>query len=141
MRSSRRRRGWPRASPSTGRIRICWPVRSVHAAPGPGRESELEAWIAGAAAETAEPTGLTTALWDVVPDGWPMPAARADADIILDQTRPGSVTARDLGLVGHPSARRHHSARYPPTPGGCGVGAALSIALVQLPYDRAPRAR
>ncbi|MBV7700650.1 hypothetical protein [Streptomyces sp. TRM70350] len=35
--------------------------------------------------------GLRPLLWDVVPDGWSMPGARAGADIILDQARPGSV--------------------------------------------------
>ncbi|MEV5957059.1 polysaccharide deacetylase family protein [Streptomyces sp. NPDC051987] len=59
------------------------PAPTLFRPPYGARTPEVLGWLAE--------TGLTTTLWDVVPDDWSMPGADTVARIVLDQARPGSV--------------------------------------------------
>jgi peptidoglycan/xylan/chitin deacetylase (PgdA/CDA1 family) len=59
------------------------PAPTLFRPPYGSRTPEVLGWLAE--------SGLTTALWDVVPDDWAMPGADHVARTVLDQARPGSV--------------------------------------------------
>ncbi|WP_055715982.1 polysaccharide deacetylase family protein [Streptomyces torulosus] len=59
------------------------PAPTLFRPPYGSRTPEVLGWLAE--------SGLTTALWDVVPDDWSMPGTDTVARVVLDQARPGSV--------------------------------------------------
>ncbi|MFF7974909.1 polysaccharide deacetylase family protein [Streptomyces sp. NPDC007905] len=59
------------------------PAPTLFRPPYGSRTPEVLGWLAE--------SGLTTALWDVVPDDWSMPGADAVARVVLEQVAPGSI--------------------------------------------------